>query len=97
MIKPNVIVCNLPIPGSSAIDSILREIFTVSGYFITPFGSKGSHSLLSDLDEGKVSSPFYHWSDRSISCFDDLLAIKIASSYTYTVIREMPRYHGLIS
>ena len=74
MIKPNVIVCNLPIPGSSAIDSILREILTASGYFITPFDSKGSHSLLSDLDEGKVSSPFYHWSDRSISCFDDLIS-----------------------
>ena len=74
MIKPNVIVCNLPIPGSSAIDLILREIFKASGYFITPFGSTGSHSLLSHLDEGKVSSPFYHWSDRSISCFDDLIS-----------------------
>lgn len=73
MNKPNVIFCNLQNSGSSAIDPILREIFKASGYHTTPYGPEGSHKLLSDLNEGRISSPFYHWSHSSVSCFGDLI------------------------
>ena len=76
MIKPNVIFCNLQNSGSSAIDPILREIFEESGYSNTPYGPEGSHKLLSDLNAGRISSPFYHWSHSSISCFGDLIGKK---------------------
>lgn len=74
--KPNIIFCNLQNSGSSAIDPILREIFEESGYSNTPYGPEGSHKLLSDLNESRISSPFYHWSHSSASCFGDLIGKK---------------------
>ena len=73
MIKPNVIFCNLQNSGSSAIDPILREVLKASGYCATPYGPEGSHKLLSDLTDGRLSGPFYHWSHSSLSCFGDLI------------------------
>lgn len=69
----NVIFNNLQNSGSSAIDPILREIFSRSQYFVTSYGPDGTDRLLTDLDSGDVRTPFYHWSHSPVSIFGPLV------------------------
>jgi hypothetical protein len=74
--SPSVILANLPCSGSSAIDPILRELLSLKGFNVTPYGPEGTQRLRRDLEQGLVKSPFYHWTHDPIETFEGMLGNK---------------------
>ncbi|NOZ52527.1 MAG: sulfotransferase domain-containing protein [Gammaproteobacteria bacterium] len=65
---PNIIFCNLPNAGSSALDPIFKEMLAQCGYIFTPFGPEASNRLVAFINK---QAPFYHWTHDPIETFDD--------------------------
>jgi Sulfotransferase domain len=88
MSRPSVIFCNLQNSGGSAVDPILREIFARSGYFIAPYGPEGTRRLRPEMDCGKITHPFYHWTHDPIETFADMVG---NCKYRFIYLHRDPR------
>lgn len=88
MSQPSVIFSNLQNSGSSAIVPILSEIFSVSGYFLTPYGPEGTDRLKGELSDGKITGPFFHWSHDPVDTFEGMIG---DPDYRFIYLRRDPR------
>ncbi|MDS4013423.1 MAG: sulfotransferase domain-containing protein [Candidatus Accumulibacter sp.] len=69
-------------------DPILRDIFSHSGYFFTPYGPEGTHRLRDELNRGEIQEPFYHWTHDPVETFSGLIG---NPAYRFIFMHRDPR------
>ncbi len=88
MTAPNIILCSLQRSGGSVVSQILGDLLARNGYCITPFGPEGTGRLRSEVMQGAINSPFYHWTHDPVETFEGMIG---RADYRFIYFHGDPR------